>query len=54
VAWAAALSSTLLHVVREVEGGCRLLVAAMARAVADIKLVRACGCGRGWVCVLFV
>jgi hypothetical protein len=41
--WTACLADVLLHVVREAAGGCRLVVAAVGRAAADLK--RAAGSG---------
>lgn len=35
--WTACLADVLLHVVREAAGGCRLVVAAVTRAAADLK-----------------
>jgi hypothetical protein len=35
--WTACLADVLLHVVREADGGCRLVVAAVSRAATDLK-----------------
>lgn len=42
--WTAPLADTLLAVVREAAGGCRLLLAAAVRVVADLKQVRCLVC----------